>query len=85
LRRSSELSASRPTLKDSVEKVVRQLKGVEEVINQIEVLPLSGSDDELRADLYANIYGPLDFMPFISSSKLEMSPWRGWSITQDTK
>ncbi len=49
--------ASRPTLKESAEKVVKQLKGVEEVINQIEVLPLSGSDDELRADLYANIYG----------------------------
>ncbi len=49
--------ASRPTLKNSVEKVVKQVKGVEEVINQIEVLPLSGSDDELRADLYGNIYG----------------------------
>ncbi len=49
--------ASRSTLKESAEQVVKQLKGVEEVINQIEVLPLSGSDDELRADLYANIYG----------------------------
>ncbi len=49
--------ASRPTLKNSAEKVVKQVKGVEEVINQIEVLPLSGSDDELRADLYGNIYG----------------------------
>jgi osmotically-inducible protein OsmY len=49
--------ASRPTLKNSAEKVAKQVKGVEEVINQIEVLPLSGSDDELRADLYGNIYG----------------------------
>ncbi len=58
--------ASRPTLKESAEKVVRQVKGVEEVINQIEVMALSGSDDELRADLYGNIYGDTALALYIS-------------------
>ena len=49
--------ASRPTLKDSAERVTLKVKGVEEVMNQIEVLPNSNFDDELRANVYVNIYG----------------------------
>jgi osmotically-inducible protein OsmY len=48
--------ASRPTLKDSVERVVKKVEGVEKVINQIEVLPLSNFDDRIRARVYAAIY-----------------------------
>ena len=49
--------ASRPSLKESVSQAVKKIQGVEKVINQIEVLPLSPRDDDVRADLYANIYG----------------------------
>jgi hypothetical protein len=49
--------ASRPTLKDSAERVVRKIEGVEKVVNEIEVLPLSGNDDQIRAAVYARIYG----------------------------
>lgn len=49
--------ASRPTLKDSAEQVVKKIEGVEKVVNKIEVLPLSPSDDRVRAEIYARIYG----------------------------
>jgi len=48
--------ASRPTLKSSAENVVKRIKGVENVVNQIEVLPLSPNDDRIRAAVYASIY-----------------------------
>jgi hyperosmotically inducible protein len=48
--------ASRPTLKSSAENVVKRIKGVENVDNQIEVLPLSPNDDRIRAAVYASIY-----------------------------
>ncbi len=78
--------ASRPTLKNSAEKVVKQVKGVEEVINQIEVLPLSGSDDELRADLYGNIYGDslLSRYGYLrGSAKFDSMVRREFGITND--
>lgn len=49
--------ASRPTLKDSAERVVGKIEGVDKVINQIEVLPLSNMDDSIRARMYRAIYG----------------------------
>jgi hyperosmotically inducible periplasmic protein len=50
-----------PSLKDSAEKVVKKIEGVEHVENRIEVLPASGNDDRLRRDLFIAIYryGPL--------------------------
>ena len=36
---------TRPTLKSDAEKAVQQIEGVEKVVNQIEVLPLSPMDD----------------------------------------
>ena len=78
--------ASRPTLKNSAEKVAKQVKGVEEVINQIEVLPLSGSDDELRADLYGNIYGDSLLSPYGSlrgSARFDSMVRREFGITND--
>lgn len=48
---------SRPTLKSDAENVVRKIEGVENVSNQIEVLPLSPADDDLRLALYQSIYG----------------------------
>jgi hyperosmotically inducible periplasmic protein len=49
--------ASRPTLKSSAGNVVKDIKGVERVQNDIEVLPLSRFDDEIRARAYVAIYG----------------------------
>lgn len=49
-------SVVRPTLKTHAEQAVKDLGGVTSVVNQIEVLPVSGSDDELRRSLYRAIY-----------------------------
>jgi hyperosmotically inducible protein len=48
---------TRPTLKSDAENVVKDIEGVEKVINNIEVLPLSPNDDSLRLALYRSIYG----------------------------
>jgi hyperosmotically inducible protein len=48
---------TRPTLKSEAENVVKKIEGVEKVDNQIEVLPPSPMDDQLRRRLYRAIYG----------------------------
>lgn len=48
---------TRPTLKSSAENVVRNLEGVGKVINNIEVMPLSPSDDRIRLAVYRALYG----------------------------
>jgi len=48
---------TRPSLKSSAERVVEKVSGVEEVINRIEVLPLSPMDDRIRIATYRAIYG----------------------------
>ena len=48
---------TRPTLKSDAENVVKKIEGVEKVDNQIEVLPPSPMDDQLRLRLYRAIYG----------------------------
>jgi len=48
---------TRPTLKSSAEQVVQRIEGVEKVVNQIEVLPLSPNDDTIRRAAYRAIYG----------------------------
>lgn len=48
---------TRPTLKSSAEKVVKDIEGVESVVNQIEVLPVSPNDDRLRLAVYRAVYG----------------------------
>jgi len=47
----------RPTTKSDAESRVKEIEGVGKVVNQIEVLPLSPSDDRLRRALYRQIYG----------------------------
>lgn len=49
--------ASRPTLKSTAERVVKGIEGVEKVVNEIEVLPLSPADDDIRWRVYVAIYG----------------------------
>ena len=48
---------SRPTLKTDAERVVSGIEGVERVVNNVEVLPLSSLDDEIRLATYRAIYG----------------------------
>jgi hyperosmotically inducible periplasmic protein len=47
----------RPTLKSDAGNVVKSIEGVGSVDNQIEVLPNSPMDDQLRRALYRAIYG----------------------------
>jgi hyperosmotically inducible protein len=46
----------RPTTKDDAENRIKKLEGATQVINNIEVLPLSPMDDQLRIALYRSIY-----------------------------
>ena len=48
---------TRPTLKSDAERVVKDIEGVEKVMNNIEVLPLSPNDDRVRMAAYRTIYG----------------------------
>lgn len=47
----------RPTLKSDAEAAVKSIEGVSKVENQIEVLPTSPMDDQLRRAVYRTIYG----------------------------
>ena len=47
---------TRPVLSSSAANVVKRIVGVEEVDNQIEVLPLSPNDDRLRIAVYRTIF-----------------------------
>jgi hyperosmotically inducible periplasmic protein len=48
---------TRPSLKGDAERVVKGIEGVDKVDNQIDVLPPSSMDDQLRRRLYRAIYG----------------------------
>jgi len=48
---------TRPTLKSDAEHVVKDVEGVQRVINNIEVLPVSPNDDRIRMAVYRAIFG----------------------------
>jgi hyperosmotically inducible protein len=48
---------TRPVLKDDAEKAAKKVEGVEKVVNNIEVLPLSPLDDDIRRHTFRAIYG----------------------------
>jgi len=50
-------AVTRPTLKSDAENVVKRLEGVERVVNNITVLPLSSTDDQIRLATYRAVYG----------------------------
>lgn len=52
-----EGQVAQPILKDDAEKTVRKIEGVEQVVNNIEVLPLSPNDERIRRDMFRAIYG----------------------------
>ncbi len=47
---------TRPSLKSDAQAVVKRVEGVQTVVNQIEVLPLSPNDDRIRLATYRAIY-----------------------------
>ena len=47
---------TRPTLKSDAERVVKKIEGVSNVVNNIEVLPLSPNDDRIRVAVYRALY-----------------------------
>lgn len=48
---------TRPTLKSDAENVVKRVEGVTKVVNNIEVLPLSPMDNQIRMAVARAIYG----------------------------
>jgi hyperosmotically inducible protein len=53
---------TRPTLKSDAENALRKIEGIPSIDNQIEVLPISPSDDQIRIAVYRSIFryeGPL--------------------------
>jgi len=48
---------ARPTLKSDAANAVKHIEGVERVDNQIEVLPTSPMDDQIRIATYRAVYG----------------------------
>jgi hyperosmotically inducible periplasmic protein len=51
-----EGQVTQPVLKSDAEKAVKKIEGVEQVVNNIEVLPLSPMDDQIRRAVYQAIY-----------------------------
>ena len=51
-----EGQVTRPTLKSDAERAVKKIEGVQRVVNNIEVLPLSPNDDRIRRAVYRAIY-----------------------------
>jgi len=49
-------SVTNPTLKSDAQAAVKSIEGVESIDNQIEVLPLSPNDDQIRRAVYRAVY-----------------------------
>jgi hyperosmotically inducible protein len=50
-------AVTKPTLKSDAANMVKKIEGVGKVDNQVEVLPPSPMDDQLRIQLYRALYG----------------------------
>ena len=61
---------SRPTLKTDSERVIKKIEGVEKIVNQIEVLPLSPSDDRIRVATARMLFGH----PMLNRYALQVIP-----------
>jgi hyperosmotically inducible protein len=55
---------ARPTLKSDAGNVVKRIEGVTNVVNNIEVLPLSPNDDRIRRAVYRAIYSNSVLSPY---------------------
>ncbi len=60
---------TRPTLRSDAERVVARVAGIEQVVNNIEVLPLSPFDDRIRLAVYRAVYRQpgLDRLAFMAN------------------
>ena len=65
-----EGQVTRPTLRSGAERVVKRVEGVSEVVNKIEVLPVSSNDDRIRTAVYRAIY----FQPALSRYAIQSVP-----------
>src|SRR5579862_1559269 len=63
-----EGQVTRPTIKSDAEGAVKGIEGVSGVTNNIEVLPPSPMDDQLRRALYRAIYGDATLSKYAWSS-----------------
>ena len=57
-----------PVLKDSAEKVVKKIEGVESVSNQIEILPPSPNDDRIRRQVARALFNDERLFPYSMGS-----------------
>lgn len=62
------------TLKDDAENSVKKIEGVEKVINNIEILPPSPDDDQIRHAEFRSIYGfgPLEKYAYSSVASIHI-------------
>jgi hyperosmotically inducible protein len=56
-----EGQVAQPVLKDDAERTVKKIEGVNKVVNNIEVLPLSPNDDRIRRAVYRAIFADENF------------------------
>jgi osmotically-inducible protein OsmY len=68
------------SLKQNAQRMVRQVNGVESVVNHIEVLPSSRRDDALRMNVYRAIYGkqPLEKSGAGATPPIHIIVKNGW-------
>jgi len=55
---------TRPVLASDAQRAVAQVSGVNQVINHVEVLPLSPNDDRIRLSVYRKVYGSSSMLPY---------------------
>jgi hyperosmotically inducible periplasmic protein len=58
----------RPTLKSDAEAAVKSIESVSSVVNNIEVLPVSPMDDQIRRAVYRAIYGDASLFRYSTSA-----------------
>ena len=65
---------TQPVVKEDAERAVRRIPGVQGVVDQIEVLPLSRMDDQIRRGVYYAVYGyaPLERYGFGSQPAIRI-------------
>ena len=61
---------TRPTLRSAAERVVKRVEGISEVVNKIEVLPVSSNDDRIRTAVFRAIY----YHPVLSRYAIQSVP-----------
>lgn len=63
-----EGQVTRPTLKSDAEGAVKSIPGISAVVNNIEVLPLSPMDDQIRRATYRAVYGETGLSRYAESA-----------------